>query len=413
MSDLHAFHQPSHYNEKIVCPALLRKGLYTVSALDNRPQSLLHNISGLFHGTGVSIFQFPTCQNQGTYKKQPKIEASCSTMDFSLPDNYTTVPAVTCRVNKLSVPEASLKEVSGRLEDAIKIKDEWTKCGIYLLNKNKLEYDDRLSWATYHACHQPDPTDPAALNTLLPLFNDKAATFAIVKHRMGIVQRITAHLNPGQMSVISLDQPLFALAKFVQWQFPSTHGEQNILVMFGGLHIEMALWNTIGDFLEGSGWTNILSEAGIASLGTADSFLRAKHLTKTRHSHQVTALALSKLQVDAWEIYRVSDPKAVFQDWKCYMLAKSPTFHFWNIILEFETLCLIFIKAHRTKDLDLYIETLDALVIWFFALDKYNYARWVPIHLRDLKSLTSSAKEHLEKMLGYLQNQEEIFSNAN
>ena len=45
--------------------------------------------------------------------------------------------------------------------------------------------------------------------------------------------------------------------------------------------IEMALWNTLGDFLEDSGWTTALCEAEVASSGTADSFLRASHLTKT------------------------------------------------------------------------------------------------------------------------------------
>ena len=45
--------------------------------------------------------------------------------------------------------------------------------------------------------------------------------------------------------------------------------------MFGGVHIEMALWDTIGDFLDCSGWTTALCEAGIATSGVADSFLKA------------------------------------------------------------------------------------------------------------------------------------------
>ncbi len=70
--------------------------------------------------------------------------------------------------------------------------------------------------------------------------------------------------------------------------------------MFGGLHIEMAIWNTFGDYLEASGWTTALTQAGIASSGTADSFLKAAHLTRTRHAHQVSALALAKLQHEAF-----------------------------------------------------------------------------------------------------------------
>ena len=58
----------------------------------------------------------------------------------------------------------------------------------------------------------------------------------------------------------------------------------------------------LGNLLDSSGWTTALCEAGIATTGTADSFLKASHLTRTRHSHQVTVLALSKLQHEAWEV---------------------------------------------------------------------------------------------------------------
>ena len=90
------------------------------------------------------------------------------------------------------------------------------------------------------------------------------------------------YLNPGQIPVTTFDQPLFALAKFVQWKWPDTHGENKQVVMLGGLHTEMALWSTIGNLLDGSGWTTALTEAQVASVGTADSFLKAAHLTRTR-----------------------------------------------------------------------------------------------------------------------------------
>ena len=70
--------------------------------------------------------------------------------------------------------------------------------------------------------------------------------------------------------------------------------------MFGGLHIEMAIWKTLGGYLESSGWTSALFQAGIAPSGTVDSFLKASHLTRTRHAHQCSVLALSKLQHEAF-----------------------------------------------------------------------------------------------------------------
>ena len=91
------------------------------------------------------------------------------------------------------------------------------------------------------------------------------------------------------------------------------------MVTFGGLHIEMALWNTIGDFLECSGWTDALSDVGVASSGTADSFLKATHLTRTRRAHQVTLLALAKLQRDAWQKFISSSSESdevSFEAWQ-------------------------------------------------------------------------------------------------
>jgi len=46
------------------------------------------------------------------------------------------------------------------------------------------------------------------------------------------------------------------------------------MVMFGGLHIEMAALKTIGDWLRGSGWVQVLVQADLALPGIADSFYK-------------------------------------------------------------------------------------------------------------------------------------------
>ena len=79
------------------------------------------------------------------------------------------------------------------------------------------------------------------------------------------------------------------------------------------------------------------------------------------------------------------------------MIEKSPTFQYWELILEFEIAALIFVRAHRTKNFDLYIESLELLAPWFFALDHINYSRWIPIHIRDMKSLPDSIKCDMKK----------------
>ena len=131
---------------------------------------------------------------------------------------------------------------------------------------------------------------------------------------------------------MAFDQPLFALAKYVQWSWPQSLGEDGFIV-FGGLHIKMALWNTIGDFLDCSGWTAALCEAGIATAGVADSFLKVSHLTRTRRSHQITALMLSKLQQEAWESVRAENEEVSFEEWKQTMIKNCPTFQSLKFLL--------------------------------------------------------------------------------
>ena len=44
----------------------------------------------------------------------------------------------------------------------------------------------------------------------------------------------------------------------------------------GGLHIEMALWSTMGDLLHGSRWPEVLTEAGLVKTeAAAAAFLTA------------------------------------------------------------------------------------------------------------------------------------------
>ena len=120
-------------------------------------------------------------------------------------------------------------------------------------------------------------------------------TVAMVKHSMDVVRKAVQHLYAGQTPVVTLYQPLYAIAKQIQWKWPN-----KFVVMFGGLHIEMAALRTLGVWLQGSGWVEALVQAEISTASTADSFLRAAYVARTRRTHQVTAAALYILQYRAY-----------------------------------------------------------------------------------------------------------------
>ena len=54
---------------------------------------------------------------------------------------------------------------------------------------------------------------------------------------------------------MACDRLIFAKAKYIQGTWPAEYGEDKFVVMFGGFHMEMSLWNTYGDYLADSGWT--------------------------------------------------------------------------------------------------------------------------------------------------------------
>ena len=56
---------------------------------------------------------------------------------------------------------------------------------------------------------------------------------------------------------------------------------------------------------------------------------------------------------------------------------------------------LLYIRAIREGDFDLYIESLTNIVPWVFAFDHTHYSRWLPVHIRDMMSLSDKHPEIL------------------
>ena len=73
-----------------------------------------------------------------------------------------------------------------------------------------------------------------AVTALLPLFEEKAADPAMVKHGMDVIRKAVDMLNPEQVPVMAVDQPLFTIAKTVQSKWLDAYGEQAYVIMLGG-----------------------------------------------------------------------------------------------------------------------------------------------------------------------------------
>lgn len=163
------------YHEKqVVCPPQLKSGVFTCDAIDNTD----HNPSArttqdAFHGTAISLMQFPTAETQGEDLGGARIYPAVTNQNTiaPLPVSYTMVPNV-ARIEDPIVPvKCGDLEANGILisEDMAK-EQQWLMQMETLLNKMKLDLEDYLSWAAYHASQSSPVNDPPSNIALLPLF---------------------------------------------------------------------------------------------------------------------------------------------------------------------------------------------------------------------------------------------------
>ena len=144
-----------------------------------------------------------------------------------------------------------------------------------------------------------------------------------------------AFLNPGQTPVLATDQPLYELAKQIQWQWPD-YGQDKFVILFGGLHIELASLRSIWTLLQDNGWTSAICEPNVAPSGTAEYFLTASSITRTRQAHHITACNLMKKAYQDYCTDKPGRPPLGLEDWCGQRRRASPQFQFWNQVVDVE-----------------------------------------------------------------------------
>lgn len=155
------------------------------------------------------------------------------------------------------------------------------------LEKNRGGGDRGIGYAAHHAQHHRGQKEPANI-AVYPVFRHPPNTIAMMAHTMSTCEKATRHINPTQVPVLAVDQPLYALCKLIQFLQPAKYGEGKFFIMFGSLHLEMNALKLLGEWLENSGWTEALVRAKVTTQGRAESMITASHVLRTRHAHEVS-----------------------------------------------------------------------------------------------------------------------------
>eukprot|EP00112_Aurelia_sp_Birch-Aquarium-sp1_P011752 Seg2473.2 transcript_id=Seg2473.2/GoldUCD/mRNA.D3Y31 product="hypothetical protein" protein_id=Seg2473.2/GoldUCD/D3Y31 len=388
-----------YQEDGFVCPPNLKEGLFTTAAVDN----IDHNPSSAtavkaFHGTSISIFQHPEIALE-PMQTDLKADLEDSSTKIELPESYTTLSPT-----KTKAGEYSLQTVNWNNESTHKAVDEMKDWLEHLVKLNEEDstgdIKDRFSWSGFHS--KKSAVSPVkSTSTLLPLLNESVNSTAMLRRTMGVVKQILLKLNPQQAVVLTADQPVYALGKQVKWMYPEFYGESKIVMMMGALHIEMAFLNTIGDWLEGSGWVEILVKAEVNTPGRAESFLSGSQVKRSRYAHQVSCAALYLLLEEA---FKRSESDLPFDTWLLQKSKESVQFKYWVTVMNLELILLLLVKSIRESNFPMFVNALEQIAPWMFSLDHTHYSRWLPVFINDMKQLpvkhpenaVSTSKEKLK-----------------
>ena len=257
-----------------------------------------------------------------------------------------------------------------------------------------------------------------------------STVYTVMKH----AQTICASL--GQLdTVITFDLAIYAKAKQIQMKFPEEFS--NTVIRLGGFHIALNFLSLLGKKFHSSGLEDFLIESGVYAAGTTSALMKGKSYNRGIRAHKLAMEAFFRLMWNAfvdWYTGNTGDDEernvdkdaliskveecrraitarvevrasveelrqetaellSLFQDFTAESKEKSKMFAFWEEYGRMVKLLLQFVKAERAGNWELHLLSVSAMVPYFFAMDRPNYSRWLPVYITDMRQLVTKHPE--------------------
>lgn len=154
----------------VACTPILRKGLFTTSAMDNidhNPTATTANTS--FHGTSISMFQHPTLNNGGEIWQPFHLWDNRANKVPEIPESFYNIqPAFFNKKNPEPRPVANLP-----LPDLILFHRNFASEYEWLEKVSltqEVDASSTITWSAYHASQRRSQGFNVSITSLLPLF---------------------------------------------------------------------------------------------------------------------------------------------------------------------------------------------------------------------------------------------------
>ena len=284
---------------------------------------------------------------------------------------------------------------------------------LWLMNRYLSQREQEVpSWGGFISTTSDTPLSLTTVDYYPPI-NHPITDYKTVQECLRYAEEATQEV--GQLyTVTTFDLGVCMKAYPLTWKYPVKY--QNHIVMIGTFHIIYAYFKMIGHKMNGSGLSDILTEAGLISSGSINGVLSGKHYSRAMHCHRILLEALERKLFDRFvarkgevdllsllqedsirllEELRESPSKVLLetvmsngdialcigeyvsflQDIRIGELGK--TAQFWMSYMDHIRLVLSLIKAVKQNDFVTYTYCLFAMPDLFFSFGGQNYARYL------------------------------------
>ena len=280
------------------------------------------------------------------------------------------------------------------------------------------------SWSSWNARGETTRPELKAVIGYCPMLNAKSDDPSTVYTVLLQLKKIMGILGQKH-SIITFDLAIYKVAKEVVWSRPQEF--QHTIIRLGGFHVILNYLGALGNMLNSSGVIGLMSESGVFTNTTIKHILAGGNYKRGVRFHKLLYEALLRKKLEALKQWLMvtdrEDPLenldlsdrhtdeeltqaaevliAQMQMFDSVSPEDSQVLKFWNLYLRTAQTLLSLIRAERSGNWSLYIESLTSMLPMFYAYDRVNYSRWLPIYICDMVDLEENAPEvHKEFLLG-------------
>lgn len=412
---------------------------YVTAAFDNFDHNET-SISGLesTHDTVAVIFQD---YNANYHSNKPKVSVvslnydvrsfntklKCQeVMNFMKLSSTITLPSdFTCHINHRSF---STQQLQNDLQ-----KDDF----VWYLSRMNISKDDNdiktinssqnvPTWSSFISTISTDRRSKQIVG-FLPILSAPVTEYATVYTSLCNFKDILSQLKQKQLAV-TCDEGVYKIARHITLVNKTEF--ENIIVLLGNFHMIKVLLSCIGKYLKHSGAESIFIETNLFGVSVTEQVLNGTHYARSVKGFNYLSESLRRMQLkefftaerrekyeyllvtiillkENFETNELDDCFSIMNDFRenCSELLndfhnfiisrcqESELFHYWNNVLIMVNLMNDLIRADRSGNWSLHVETVQKVLPIFNVMDRVNYTRWGSIYVEDILTLDKNSPE--------------------